>query len=480
MEDFNNIIIIILIFILTAIAYLIAKAFVIYCLYADKYPHIKNKYRKSATHDFPLFYSTYFIKKETLRQVLRFKPSRLHALYALAIKNPLLAKKTATRARPDLHHKKYQEWLLLCAELEMADNNCNQCYEYFQKIMKPKALPRPLQARFLYLTARYEFFQTDMKNAAEHITRAIQIYKNKKYTAYQYEYGECISTMGQIYRISGMHDAAFSLFNEAQKVYQTIACPPKEIETNAYLGLLEIGQENYALAQDYLEEAYQKATRQNMQKTQTDIKNWQGLIFYLQKDYVASQKSFTEALKAAQALHTKTFSTEMLARLYYTLKEEKKALTYINQAIDYNNKLARYSGIFENQYLKAEIYFNHQDYKKSKDILNLLIKNNQYKSSTYDIANAYTLLGAIEFKQNNLNRAHTLFMQALDLEHSKDRLKGAAVDYNNLAEIARCTGDKETSEKYLKQALLYATQTNDTELAEFIKTKLDNLPEKQS
>jgi hypothetical protein len=65
-----------------------------------------------------------------------------------------------------------------------------------------------------------------------------------------------------------------------------------------------------------------------------------------------------------------------------------------------------------------------------------------------------------------------LFKQALDLEHSQDRLKGAIVDYNNLAEIYKLKGDKNEENKYLNLALKYAKDIDDKELITYLEKKL--------
>ena len=92
--------------------------------------------------------------------------------------------------------------------------------------------------------------------------------------------------------------------------------------------------------------------------------------------------------------------------------------------------------------------------------------------TTFYPANAYTLLGLINLRQDRLNTARTLFKQAIDLENSQNRIKGAAIDYNNLAELALREGSGEEARTYLQQALSYAEMLEDEELKNYLKAKL--------
>ena len=153
-------------------------------------------------------------------------------------------------------------------------------------------------------------------------------------------------------------------------------------------------------------------------------------------------------------------------------KEYEQALHNAEQALLRHNANNHEAGIFENLYLKAEIYFALKNYTQSSEILTTLIKNKTSNYTTFYPANAYSLLGLIEMHQNHLNLARTLFKQAIDLENSKNRLKGAAIDYNNLAEICLQEGDKKSAENYLRQALSYAEEIEDHELKDYLKAKL--------
>ena len=134
--------------------------------------------------------------------------------------------------------------------------------------------------------------------------------------------------------------------------------------------------------------------------------------------------------------------------------------------------IQRTPAIFENLYLKASIFYETNQYNKSKEILIPLIKEKNSFSSTYYIANAYTLLGLIYLNEGKLNLAKTTFKQALDLENAQNRTKGAIIDYNNLAETLFKLGNKKEANEYLNLALSYSQEIEDKELENYIKSKL--------
>ena len=93
-------------------------------------------------------------------------------------------------------------------------------------------------------------------------------------------------------------------------------------------------------------------------------------------------------------------------------------------------------------------------------------------SFLYYPANAYTLLGLIYLETGGLGPARTMFKNAVDMENSQNRLKGAAIDYNNLAELALREGCRDEARTCLERALKYAETLEDKELAAYLEDKL--------
>ena len=452
--------------------------------YADQkifYHHVALFQKKIqnilSTHDLPIFFSSYWAKYTILKRLSGSKKRRLSALYYAAVKDPIRTTKLVSYNLKKSPQNK--PLLLLSAELDLLADKYQRADHTLDLIKNPSWLIPSLKAKYLLLKAKCELYQTDMQSAAAHTARALKFYQKqttkffiKKTNLYKFEQAESMQTLAQIYRISGLSDAAFNLFLDAQKIYQTINLPAKIIETNAYLGLLEITQKDFDLAHQYLQSAHHDSLQFQFTKTTANINNWLGQLYYLKEDIDNAQNHFLSVLETSQNANTLAFAAEMLARIYLKRKDDADALKYSEQALDYHTTAENTAGMFESLYLRAQIYYNRQAYNKSRQILTELIKNYRTSSAIYYPANAYTLLGLIEFKQNNLNRAQTLFKQALDLEHGQNRLKGAIADYNNLAEIAFRQGIKTEAENYLNQALQYATEIEDDELIAYIKSKL--------
>lgn len=191
-------------------------------------------------------------------------------------------------------------------------------------------------------------------------------------------------------------------------------------------------------------------------------------------DTTAPATATAQALSKPHAVsaEARAFAVEMLARISLRRKQYSEALCRADEALALHQKSRHRPGIFENLYLKAEILYASDDYEQSAGILTALIKEKAPAFTTFYPANAYTLLGLINLRQDRLNTARTLFKQAIDLENSQNRIKGAAIDYNNLAELALREGSGEEARTYLQQALSYAEMLEDEELKNYLKAKL--------
>ena len=446
----------------------IAFAFVARLRFLEKYVSCKKDYLKIIRKkDLPLFYSTAEIKTEVLRKFLHLTPKKETVISRVAIKDLSLAAKYAEHAvKKEPQNIKL---LLLDAEIGHIRHEQRRFHHIMEQIRLPRFMSLSLKAKYWLLSAKNELFQTDMLSASAHASKALKAYQKLDY---EYEEAEAYLTLAQIYRISGVFDVAFTMLKEAEKIYKRLNLYAKISEVKAYFGLTEIGRENYKPAAEYLQNAEEICQKHKLFGTLADIKNWLGLIAYLTKKHKSAEQYFTDALKLTEHTPTKPFATEMLARIYLQNKDSDNALKLTDKALQYAQAMQHYPSIFESLYLKAEIFYFDKNYPACREILTALIKEKTPPSAIYYPANAYTLLGLVEFQENNLNLACTLFKQALDLEHSKNRLKGAAIDYNNLAELSRRQGLLPEAENYLKQALHYAEEIDDKELIKYLKSKL--------
>ena len=430
---------------------------------------LQNKYLDIISNkDIPIFYATSLIKQESLGKFFKLSPKLETVLTKALTKN--LNTNTKLLEKAIKKHPSNYRLLLLYAKVCLLNGNQTNFDHILETIQIPFYAPQYCKASYYYLRAQYNLHQTDMMSASKDCSKALKLFKKLHFT---YEEAECYLALSQTYRISGIYDVAYTMLKEAKKIFSILKIDAKIAEATAYMGLIELGRENYTPATEYLQEALKICQDTNKTKTLNDIKNWQGLVLFLEKDYKKSKKYYTEIEKSPEAsLQSQGFAQEMLTRISLKNNQLKSALSYANKAIKTYQQTNHAVGIFENLYLKAEILYQKEDYKQSKEILTALIKQKNPHSTTYYPANAYTLLGLINLAENNINLATTLFKQALDLEHSQDRLKGAIVDYNNLAEISKLKGDKDEENKYLNLALNYAKDIKDQELINYLEKKL--------
>lgn len=418
-------------------------------------------------NDLPLFFMTDAAKSEALRKFFHLYPKRKDVLCRIALKNPRLAVNILNRLVKRNPHD--VSLLLILAELSLVLYDRKS----FEHIMDNLVLPRfgkiSDKARYFRLYSLHNLYQTDMLTASKYASQALKIYQKSDC---MYEEGECYLLLAQIYRISGVCDVAFSMLKEAEKIFEELKLCAKVAETKAYFGLTELRRENFKVADEYLESAANLCLEHNLNNTLADIKNWQGLSLYLNGEIKKAQELFCEAESLTNHLPTLGFAEEMLARIAFGKHHFKKAMIYARKAAVTAQRQNHRAGIFESLYLQAEIFYMQKDYVQSRKILTQIIKEKAPPSAIYYPANAYTLLGLVEFMENNFEVARTLFKQALDLEHAQNRLKGAAYDYNNLAELSKRTGNIPEANKYLKLALNYAEKIDDKELSDYLKSKL--------
>ena len=420
-----------------------------------------------ANRDLPYTYFSTAVVAESRCKFWHLPPKKITVLQRAAVKSLRLSAPLVRRALK--REPQNTELQLLDAEICLLQDKKEEFLHLAEEIRISPFCALHIKADYKLLQAEYSLYQTDMLSASENASQALKIYQR---LGFAYEEAECYATLAQIYRISGVFDVAFTMLKDAEKIYKKLNLSAKIAETEAYFGLIEIGRENYSAAKEYLTGAKAVCKEHQLLKTEADISNWEGLVALLTDDLTTAQQKFTFVLKNTQSLNAQSFAMEMLSRLYLKKEDYKKALKNADAALKLYQKNHHKAGIFETLYLKAEIAYIIEDYTECRRILTALIKEKTPPSAIYYPANAYTLLGALELKENNPDKARTLFKQAADLEHALNRLKGAAIDYGNLARLERIKGNTDAAKTYLEQALRYAEEIGDNKLKSYLETKL--------
>lgn len=435
--------------------------------------HCKNKAESwlaiYQNQDLPFYYSSYAIKQACKHDFFN-KP--YDTIDNLMVKTALVPNRLALLPNVEkalAKNPKNFALNLLKAHIYLSSDKHIQFRHTLQNITPPHVAPKHEKAQYYYFSALNEFYETDMEKASEQCSKALKFYQE---SGFIYEEAQCYLLLAQIYRTIGVFDVAETMLKEADKHFHKLKMNAKKAECMAYLGLISFGREQYDFAIQYLTGATQIAKRRKLIRSYADINNWLGLAFYMNQKKGKAEKCFLIALKNAQTKECTAYAAEMLARVRYQNKDYKNAVKYINTALNASDFQLNAAGFLENLYIKACILFAEENYSQSRKILTRIIKKKLSPAIPFYPANAYTLLGLIELKENNLNTAKNLFKQAADLEHGRNRLKGAVIDYNNLAEVARRQGSSFEAEQYLRQALDYAQKIKDDNLKDYLQSKL--------
>ncbi len=414
------------------------------------------------TKDIPFYYSSYAVKQECVRKFFGVCNPLKNILESGDIVPAL--RKTNSYSFRNRYEMLLQAYLL---SLETSGREMSRYHINHYKL--PLFAPRFYRALYYYLLAQARLYETDMKSASIYASKALELYQK---LGFVYEQGETYLLLFQIYRITGVYDVAETMLREAKKCYSEVGFSAKIAEATAYTGLLELNRENFKAAVKVLDDALAIAKENKLTRTYGDITNWQGLAHYLSGEMQQAEDCFKTAYKIIPSREGQAYAGEMLARVMFKTGKFDEALHYVNKALNIGKNISDKTAEPENLYLKAEILHRLQKNGQSAQILTNLIRKKYPPTATFYPANAYTLLGIIKLERNELELAKTLFKQAADLEFGKNRLKGAVADYNNLAEIAYREGNDAEAETYLRQALAYAENIEDKELAAYLKAKL--------
>ncbi|MCM1323778.1 MAG: hypothetical protein NC218_06415 [Acetobacter sp.] len=455
----------IIIGVIIAAIYMVRFRFLKYCQ-----SKAKNWLSSYQNKDLPFYYSSYAIKQGCQHDFFNTPYSIVDKLIIDAALIPNRLSLLLEIKKALIQHPKSFTLTLLKAHIYLSSDKLIQFRHIMQNLNLPSFTKKHERAQYYYFSALNELYETDMDKASKLCSKALKIYQK---LGFMYEEAECYLLLSQIYRITGIFDIAETMLKEADKRFRKLKINAKKAECMAYFGLISFGREQYNFAIQYLSGAVAIAKQHKLTRSYADINNWLGLAFYMIQKRGKAERSFLIALKKAQTKECTAYAAEMLSRIRYQNRDYKNALKYVDTALSVSDFQVNPAGFLENLYIKAEIFFAQQNYTQSKKILTHIIRKKLPPATSFYPANAYTLLGIINLKENNLNTAKNLFKQAVDLEHSKNRLKGAAIDYNNLAEIARQQGYTAEAENYLRQALSYATKINDNELENYLKTKLN-------
>jgi tetratricopeptide (TPR) repeat protein len=251
-----------------------------------------------------------------------------------------------------------------------------------------------------------------------------------------------------------------------------LGCYNKEVEVLGTLGLLMAIQKRFSEAIKYYKAAEEILENKNKSELLCYILGQQSILDLIQKNYSAAENIAIKALEHAFTGKTKAFALEVLCRIAFAKQKWKKTVQYAKDASKLYFNDRNYSSYFECEYLIAEANSNLGHVNVAETCLRKIIDQEKSHKSCFHIANAYTLLGLLLLKKNDVKGAKTVFSQSLNLELYNERNIGVAIDYTNLAIVEQKSGNIEKAKDNINIALKYAKDV-DRELYENIKNLLN-------
>ena len=315
----------------------------------------------------------------------------------------------------------------------------------------------------------------DMLDASQKASLALRFFEKDK--AF-FEMAKTYLQLGTIYRVSATYDIAQCMFEAAKDIFIKMKLDIYHAISLANLGMLTAAQKRYEEAEECFAKALEINIKLNNLCGQAEILNQIALMETTKKQYDKA----LDLAQSAQNIHHQNnnivgeaLSWDIISYIKSGEQKYQEVIETTAKAINLyeitNNTSAKYEMLF----MQASAYFELGKYIEAENILRNIIKFSDEHSSCFHSANAYNLLGLIFLQKNDLQKAKTFFMQAVQREERNDRLSGAAVDYANLALIEQKCGNQEQAEKTLKLALEYAQNSDDNNLIEQIKSQMNKL-----
>lgn len=376
--------------------------------------------------------------------------------------NLMISSKVFTVAKPDALY------YLMQANLCIKKNQFGRGVAILQKTSLPRA-DRRLKALKQFMTAQIALYEGDLLTASEETAAALKVFQKNDLL---FEEAQAYFVLGTIYRVSGVFDSADFMLRSALKLFVFLAAPARQAEVLGTLGLLMAVQKRFAEAADYFNKAQELLITANDHENMGFILSQQAMLELLQNNFQAATKLARQALKKHKTIAGQALAADILARTAFVKNDWPAVIKYAKTAAEKYLHEHNYAAGFESRYLLAEAYTNSSLFAEAETILRELIRKEQYHKSCFHIANAYTLLGLVLLRQGHTSRAKVIFNQALNQELYNDRPIGIAIDYANLAAVAKKCGNHEEARKNLEKALVYA-KAADEDLYARIRAVLD-------
>lgn len=333
-----------------------------------------------------------------------------------------------------------------------------------------------------YVRGIYWYYQTlfylkegDMLSASKACALAEKYFMKEK--AF-YAAARSYLLMGTVYRVCFVEDVASFMFRSALKIFQRLNYPAGEAAAYGNLGMLNAASENFEEAQAYFEQAREGYHLAKSPLGIAEIDNQLGLLYILTKNYAAAESCLLSASQTHQELSSTpglALNAELWSYLAAARQNFELSLHHARQAEKLYHEIGNESAYLESLYLQAQALYHQREDTAAEGILRHIMDYARQHSTSFHIANAYSLLGLIFMRQGDFQRAKGLFQQSLEQEQKNDRWNGLVCDYANIGILELRCGQNEQAQTHLQAALDLALTLNNKEMVAYLEKELKDL-----
>jgi len=365
---------------------------------------------------------------------------------------------------------KSEKALVQIAYINILQNKKDEAKDILNTIDEKK-LPTAEKALYRYCLAKTALEIGDLYNASNDASVAIKLFhKTKSF----HEEAKSYFLLGEIYRVSGVSDMAYFMYDESKKIADKLHNESLKADVLGCVGMLFTMQERFKAAEDSFREALDINLKIIRDKACACIYNQLALLKLLDEKYDESSSYVTRALSFVFE-DVNAFSFELLAKIFYAQKNYEKAIENADVAQKKYWHCNNLTAFFESLYLEALCWFEQKEYHSAEEKIRHLLSISNENESAFHLANAYSLLGAIYMKRDKPQRAKPFFEEAIRHELKNNRLEGMVSDYVNLGVIARDAGDIEGALLNFNEAKRYAQEVQNAELIDAVEKYITDI-----
>ena len=244
------------------------------------------------------------------------------------------------------------------------------------------------------------------------------------------EIGNCERLLGRVFFNQGLFQQSLRHHLEAQKYYTIKNNRQQEIAEN----FLEMGMLYYYLRQfNKSEKSYYEALRifERIHSLQgkANALGKLGHMYEKKKNYLTAHYYQKEALKIYQKLNDKegiAIILENIGSIYEDEEEYKKAYDYFIESLQYNTTMDNHKAMISNYNNIGDIYRKKGDYpqalfysNRALDEATVLSDLFQISAAYKDLSKTYNLMGDYKSAYENLEKGRTIYEEIFNEEGTK-------------------------------------------------------------